>query len=160
MHLECAIVDTDDLVSKDRQVWIILGAMHSDRQLRRVAILLSSYFHVATLDKDIVAIKRPLVIRVSVRREDQTAFNVDEGKDWGAINVEEEVETLGDIDSFAFLRGKIVAPSLILRPQADVANNLVLGGDKSKAINVNLKPGFVRSVRLVRSGANDCVFSL
>jgi len=88
MHLEDAVVDADDLVAKDGQVWAVFGAVHSDGQLRGVAVLLSAHFHVAALNKDVVGVESSLVVRIVIGREDQRAFHVEEGENGGAVDIE------------------------------------------------------------------------
>lgn len=78
MQLKGTVVDTNNFVAEDRQIGVVLAAMHGDCYLRSVAVFLSSNFHVATLDEDVMGIESSEVIWVRVRREDQRSLNVEE----------------------------------------------------------------------------------
>ena len=153
-------MNSDNLVAEDGQVRVELGAVHGDGKLGSVAVFFSSDLHVSSFDENVVGVEISVMVGVIVRREDQGSFHIDEGKFRTDIDVEEQVKSLGNVDSLAILWRKVIAPSLILGPSADVADNLTLGSNKTKAFDVNIKSGLIRSVRLVRSGTSNCVFSL
>lgn len=70
--------------------------MHRDRQLARVRERLSANFHVPVVQHDVVGVEGALVGGVGVRSEDQSALDYDGVQDWGAVDVDEELETCGD----------------------------------------------------------------
>ena len=78
VHIEGAVVDSDNLVSEDGKLGAVLGAPHGNGEFRCVAVLLSSNFHVATLDEDEVCVEGSVVVGVRVRWEQKRSLNVDE----------------------------------------------------------------------------------
>ena len=104
VHLESAIVDTDHLVAEDGQIWIVLRAVHRDGELRSVAMLLRADLHVASLDENIVAVERSLVLWVGLWGKDQAALDIDERELGRAVDIDEKVEALGDVDGLTLLR--------------------------------------------------------
>jgi len=78
VHIEGAVIDSDNLVSEDGKVGVVLGAPHGDGDLGCVAVLFSSDFHVATLNEDVVGVEGSVVGGVIVRWEQKRSLNVDE----------------------------------------------------------------------------------
>ena len=154
MHVKSAKVDTDDLVSEDRNIRVVLRTPHRDGHLGRVAVLGSTNFHVA-FDKDVMSVKGSLVVRVSARRENQGALDIEEGELGTGIDVEEQMLTLGNLNGLALLRRQVAAPGLGQAPLADIEETLSHVCDVSKAINIDDKHRSVRNIRLVGGGAGD-----
>ena len=143
-------MDTDDFVTEDRNLWIVLCAPQGNSNLRGVAVLLSADLHVTILNEDVVGIEGPVMIGVALmRREDQRALDVDERELVTLVDIKEQVLALGDLHSFSFLRWEIIAPSLRITPLAHVEDCLAHCGDITQSGDVDDKSGCVRLVGLV-----------
>ena len=88
-------------------------------------------------------------------REKQRAFDINGAEHGSRIDIDEQVETLWNVDEFAFLRLQIVAPCLGFGPSLNVPEYFALRRDVAHTIDRDEKGWRVRHVRLVGRGALD-----
>ena len=73
MHVKCAEADTDAFLTIDWHRWVILFAIHGDCEFRGVRVLLGTDLHCAVVDHDVSSIESSMMVRISIRREDNRA---------------------------------------------------------------------------------------